>query len=80
MTNEKILKTWRWIKARSIIIFLTIGSVALAVISVMVYAATRRSSGSTSTININQHQRELENKIEIWERYLAETPAPRRRG
>lgn len=81
MTNEKLKRAWRWLKAHSIIIGLSVGAVALGLLSAWACRNLRpRRDGTVPHINLNQHQRQLEQKIETWERYLAETPAPRRRG
>ena len=65
--------------AKIAIVVLSIAVVALAIASVIFYALSKRSSGNTSTVNIEQHKRDLEAKIETWQNYIDNTKPVNRR-
>jgi hypothetical protein len=78
-------RVWTKIKtspkfAGAMIAILTLAVGALSVLAVVLAAKNRRRAGDLPGIDIEQHQHNLEEKINEWQRYLDTTPPPRRRG
>lgn len=75
---NKIKLMLRKLGIKTIVIMMTIGAVLLGFIAVAVKTINRRRR-SPGNIDINEHVNNLEDKINEWQNYLDNNPAPRRR-